>query len=467
LMDVMMQAYMEETEEMLQKAEECIIRLEIEYSAADVNELFRIAHTIKGSSHMVGYEDIGNLMHKIEDMLDGARNGTIQFDQRIISLCFEGLDTVKKMLQYKTEPASEELMVSLTNSAQKIREAVENFIRSNKKEEKKLVVSQSETGMVSSLLKKEVRGKNKYFITFFIEEDAPMVSPVLIMILQRVEEIGTLVYSSFTDMYFNQGAVNAETKIFDIMICTNIGEAELYTYFALFYVEKLNIVNMSRAGLIGKDYYFNVDCNDSYKTIVAAFKKLYHVLSDRTGEPDKTEGLQSMVTLHKEANSAFENINNRYMNNFIKDFNGIYSLAIRAYDGQLSADEQTYLDIKINMLTLLERGYNYIKGKNLFYVFKSEKEDFIHKFNNFIEMVNRASILIILIDLSELELLQINEVKDLIDIKKRLKEQDIEMGIIAESPTARRIVNIFDSIKPVEEFKVFRSELEAIVEMIL
>jgi len=55
---------MEETEDMLQRAEECIIRLEMEYSDLDVNELFRIAHTIKGSSYMVGYEDIGKIMHK-------------------------------------------------------------------------------------------------------------------------------------------------------------------------------------------------------------------------------------------------------------------------------------------------------------------------------------------------------------------------------------------------------------------
>ena len=84
-MDTMIASYMEETEEMLQRAEECIIRLEMEYSPIEVNELFRIAHTIKGSSHMVGYEDIENLMHKLEDMLVSARKGPIMFDQSIVS----------------------------------------------------------------------------------------------------------------------------------------------------------------------------------------------------------------------------------------------------------------------------------------------------------------------------------------------------------------------------------------------
>ncbi len=79
-MDAVIQSYMEEAEELLEKAEECIIRLEKEYSLVDVNELFRIAHTIKGFSRMMGYEDIGNLMYKIEDMLDCARNGSALFD---------------------------------------------------------------------------------------------------------------------------------------------------------------------------------------------------------------------------------------------------------------------------------------------------------------------------------------------------------------------------------------------------
>lgn len=467
-MDVMMQAYMEETEEMLQKAEECIIRLEMDYSAADVNELFRIAHTIKGSSHMVGYEEIGNLMHKIEDMLDCARNGTILFDQRIVSLCFEGLDNVKKLLQYKTEPGSEELMVSLTNSALKISETVEIFIRKNKKEEEKIPVAlKSETGIVSSLLNKEARGENKYYITFFIEEDAPMISPVLLLILQCVETIGTLMYSSVTDTYFDQGSVNAEVKTFDIMICTDIDEAELYTYFALFYVEKVNIVDMSRGKNEDNDHYFNNNYNNSYKTILTTSRKLYNLLFNKTNEFNKKEELNVIETLHSDAISAFDNIKNENMKMFIKDFNEIYRLIIRIYDEKLNNDENIYSDIKSKMIKLLERGYNYTKGKYLFCVFKSEKEEFIHRFKNFIEMVNKSSTLIILIDLSRLELLQENEVKELIEIKKNLEGQEIEIGIIAESPTARRIINIFDSIKPVEEFNVFRSELEAIIGMFL
>jgi hypothetical protein len=117
------------------------------------------------------------------------------------------------------------------------------------------------------------------------------------------------------------------------------------------------------------------------------------------------------------------------------------------------------------MLKLMQKCYNHTKGKYIFSIFKSGKNGFIHRLRNFVKMVN-TSILIILIDLSELDILQENEVKDLIQIKKQLENQDIEIAIIAEGTGARRIINIFDSIKPIEEFNVFQSELDVILGML-
>lgn len=466
-MDTMIQSYMEETEDMLQKAEECIIRLEKEYSPVDVNELFRIAHTIKGSSHMVGYEDIGNIMHKIEDMLDGARNGSILFDQSIVSLCFEGLDIVKKMLQCKKEQESGEMMDGLINAASRINEMVEAFIRANKKEEEKTAAEQPAMGMVSSLLNKKPKGKNKYYITFFIEEDAPMVSPVFIMILKSVEDIGTLVYSSVTDSYFSGCPDDHEIKTFDIILCTDIDEAELYTYFALSYVERINIVNLTRSKLEENDYYFNDSDNTSYIIILRVFIKLYNILFSRPKEfKINKEELYTIESLHCEAVNAFGRMKNKNkISTFIKDFNEFYSLIIKIYDGQSDTGEDLCSNIRTQMVKLMERAYNYTKGKHIFRVFKPEKNDFINRLRNFIGMVDKSSTLIILIDLSKLAILHENEVKNLIEIKKQMEAQDVEIGIIAEGPDARRIINIFDSIKSVEEFNLFKSELDAILGM--
>jgi len=463
--DAMIQLYMEETEDMLQKAEECIMRLEIEYSDIDINELFRIAHTIKGSSHMVGYADIGNLMHKIEDMLDCVRNGSIIFDMSIVSLCLEGLDAVKKMLQYKNEQGSQEIMDNIIKNASRINEMIEEFISFNKKEEEKAIIIEPEIGIVSSCLNKGPKGRNKYYITFFMEEDVPMVSPVLMMILNTVNDVGSLLYSSVGDSYFSGSCGDEEIKTFDIILSTDIDEAEMYTYFSLFYIEKINIVNLSRSTVEENDYSFIENDDTLYVIILKTLMKLYKIVFVISKEfKINKEDIYIMQSLHSASVKAFNKIKNtNAIHNFIIDFNGLHNNIIEICDGQLEADEEFCKHIREKLIDLIERFYQYSKGKYIFSVFKSEEDGFISKLKKFIEMLNKTSTIILLINLGELTVMDENQVKDLIEIKRQLESKDIEIGIILGGLNDRKIVNIFDSIKQVEEFHVYRSELHAIL----
>lgn len=464
----MIQLYMEETEDLLQKAEECIIRLEKEYSSDDANELFRIAHTIKGSSYMAGYEDIGNIMHRIEDMLDCARNGSISFDRRIVSLCFEGLDTVKRMLQFKKDGEPMEMMQDLTDSASGIDEKIRAFINANRTEEKKDAAEQPAAGFVSSLLSREPRGKNKFYISFFVEEDAPMVSPVILMILKSIEDIGALIYSSVTDSYFSGRPGGHETKTLDIILSTDIEEAELYTYFALPYVEKINITDLTRSKLEENDYYFNNNDDACYVAILGVFAKLYDMFSGRSEErkPGREE-LQVIEFLRCEAEKAFGGMKcKNKISAFVKDFNEFFSYITGMYNEQPAINDELRSSVWTRLTDLIERANNFAKGKHVFKVFKPEKNEFIDRLMNFTGMVDQSTTSIIFIDLSMLGILHEDEVKALIEAKRQMEDKSIEVGIIAEGPDTGRIVNIFDSIKPVEDFKLFRSEFDATLGML-
>jgi len=118
------------------------------------------------------------------------------------------------------------------------------------------------------------------------------------------------------------------------------------------------------------------------------------------------------------------------------------------------------------MAKLIERANNFTKGKHILRIFKPEKNDFINRLKSFIGMVGKSSTLIILIDLSNLDILHENEVKALIEIKKQLEAKGIRTGIITEGCESRRIINIFDSIIQVEEFNLFKSDLEAFIWML-
>ncbi len=462
-MDSMIQSYMEETEDMLQKAEECIIRLEMEYSEPDVNELFRIAHTIKGSSHMVGYEDIGNLMHKIEDMLDCVRNGSIIFDQSIVHLCFEGLDVIKKILQCKEDLDTAEIMESLVEAAQRTNEMIQVFIKVNKKEAVIEVIKQPEIGIISSKLNQPSIGKNKYYVTFFFEEDVPMVSPIILMILNSVEDIGTLVFSSVGDNYFSGNSDGEDLKTFDMIISTDADEAELYTYFALFYIERINIVDLSRSMVAENDHNF-LDIDDSvHILILKAFMQLYKI--GLSLEPKiNSEELDLMKYLKNQVVNEVGGMKNNYrIDGFLEEFSSLYGQIIKIHDGQVELNTRDGIVLKAQLVKLIEKAFNHIKGKRLISIFKAEKNNFISRLQNFIGMLNKTSTLILLIDVSQLNTLDENEVKDLIAIKKQMESQSIEIGIIVMEFGERRIINIFDSIKQVEDFQVSKSGIDAIL----
>mgnify|MGYP000877322066 FL=1 len=465
-MDAMLEAYMEETEELMQKAEECVIRLETKYSPDDINELFRIAHTIKGSSHMVGFEDIGNLMHKIEDMLDYSRSGAILFDKSMVSLCFEGLDTVKKMLQCKREPGSQENEAYLVSAASRIGEMVEAFTRENKKEKEKTDAGQPEAGIVSSLLNKKPKGKNKYFITFFIEEDAPMVSPVFMMILKSVEDIGTLLYSSVSDEYFSGCSEADEVKTLDIIISTDIDEVELYTYFYIIYVERINIVDLSRSKLLENDVYFNNTGGVSYVILLKALLRLYHLFLQPKGYETAKEALAIIKDSLCEVDKAFDRRQgDKKISEFIQDFNQLNLLITKIHEEYFGMAEGQYSDIQRQIAELIGKVYNFIRGKYLFTTFKPEKDGFIDRLKIFAEMVNKPSTLMVFIDTSKLTVINEKEIKALIEIKNQMREQEVELGIIVGGPYMRRIMNIFDSIRAFEDFKVYVNELDAVLEM--
>ncbi|HPU58119.1 MAG TPA: hypothetical protein PLG48_01240, partial [Candidatus Avimonas sp.] len=378
---------------------------------------------------------------------------------------FKGFDMVKKLLQNKKEDTGEN--GRLADEALRLGETVESLIYSNKTPEKKAAPEQQNTGLVSSLLGKNAKGKNRFYISFFIEKGTPMVSPVFILILKSIESIGSLIFCSVTDSDL-EGFSGEETRVLEVILSTDIEEAELYTYFALPYVEKINIVDLTRSRLEQNDYCFNDTDDTSYLIFLKVFIKLYDMLFN---QPD---GLKNNKTQHKKIRSlynetinAYNKVNNKNrLNAFIRDLKELFSIILEIYEEQREAAEEDYSNIRAQMMKLTERAYNFIKGKHLFKVFQPRTEGFIDRLREFLGMLNKSTTLIILINLSGLEIISEDELKALIDIKNQVRARDIEICIVAQGPNARRIVNIFDSIKRFEEFYLFKSEIEAVLWML-
>jgi two-component system chemotaxis sensor kinase CheA len=81
--------FIEETKEHLQDLNKYL--LELEKSPDNIgalNEIFRLAHTLKGMSGTMGFNGMAGLTHNMENVLDALRNKEVSVSTKLIDLLF-------------------------------------------------------------------------------------------------------------------------------------------------------------------------------------------------------------------------------------------------------------------------------------------------------------------------------------------------------------------------------------------
>ncbi|WP_156158029.1 hypothetical protein [Gordoniibacillus kamchatkensis] len=114
-------------------------------------------------------------------------------------------------------------------------------------------------------------------------------------------------------------------------------------------------------------------------------------------------------------------------------------------------------------MRLFEKVYGYVRGKILFKIVKARDRHFLKRLNEIVERMDRTLVRKLFIDVSSLKTLDENELRNLMELKRQLNERGISISIIAGIPLNKRIVNIFDSIKTMEYFGVYGTELDAVL----
>jgi len=99
-MNAYLSMFIDESNDHLQSLNENLLRLE---SSPDdlsiVQDIFRSAHTLKGMSATMGFEDLAHLTHEMENVLDLVRNGKLRMDSFIFDTLFKGLDALESMVR--------------------------------------------------------------------------------------------------------------------------------------------------------------------------------------------------------------------------------------------------------------------------------------------------------------------------------------------------------------------------------
>lgn len=88
-----LQAYLDETEEELETLVQSLLTLEDNPHDRDaLNESFRMMHSLKGSSGLMGFEGIAELAHELENRFDQFRSGNAEIDRATMNVMLDCLD---------------------------------------------------------------------------------------------------------------------------------------------------------------------------------------------------------------------------------------------------------------------------------------------------------------------------------------------------------------------------------------
>lgn len=114
-----LESFFVETHEILERLGQDLLSLEKKSSDSELhNSIFRAVHTIKGTSSFLGFEQMTELAHSFEDVLNKLRNKELTVTPAFIDVLFEAYDLMKVLLQ-RIETKNNE-PVALSNILEKL-----------------------------------------------------------------------------------------------------------------------------------------------------------------------------------------------------------------------------------------------------------------------------------------------------------------------------------------------------------
>ena len=203
-----LEMFLDESKEHLQSCSEHLLDLEKNPDdLAIVGEIFRSAHTLKGMSATMGYEDIADLTHKMENVLDAIRNEKIKVTPEILDVVFESVDHLEEMVEDIANGGDGKRDVSSTVDALKRIESGEEpskVVVQAPQATTPIVTAGGETLLMFDDFEKTVLSQsaeqnyNAFELEISLREDCLLKAARVFMVFEILEKNGDVIKSSPT-----------------------------------------------------------------------------------------------------------------------------------------------------------------------------------------------------------------------------------------------------------------------------
>lgn len=197
--DAEISVFLDELEEKIQILNDNFLLLEKEADDPQVlQEIFRAAHTVKGSSAIMGYDRMSRLTHEMENLFDNLRQGRLRVSTEMIDILFEALDTLKSLRDEITQQAAP---VDIEPVVAKLR----RFLPAEGAGKNAGVIGAATTSSSASttfsfteaeeevIRAAYVRGMQAYWIKVVVDPECQMKSARAYLVFQTLQEQGEII----------------------------------------------------------------------------------------------------------------------------------------------------------------------------------------------------------------------------------------------------------------------------------
>ena len=214
--------FVSESQEHLQKMDGLLLALEQNgEDRGAIDTLFREAHSLKGMSASMGYEELAKVSHRMEDYLDKFRGGKGTVDRRAVDVLFQGVDLLRRAVEeisggqaptLVAEPYVAEMATLLISDAALA--GPEPATRSEAE---------------SALQRAQAQGLSLFAVEIDIAADAPLPSARAYITLRRTRDLGEIVRSVPSVEQVQAGEF---TGTLSLLMATARSAAEVQAYLA-------------------------------------------------------------------------------------------------------------------------------------------------------------------------------------------------------------------------------------------
>jgi len=236
-----LKVFLEEAEEQLQLLDDDILRLERDGASEELlQEIFRAAHTLKGSAATIGHGNMAAVGHASETLLDRLRNGELAVNTEIVNALLHSLDVLRAFKDELSgeadhEPEIEDVIAELEAASGEPADAVATA------DPLPLTIDHD---TVAAILEAEASGDTVYRLTVQLLESCEWLTVRTFQVVSELSSIGNLLACSPTATEIEAEIVG---RTIDALVITEASQDALTeALMAVQNVESVEFTEVSR-----------------------------------------------------------------------------------------------------------------------------------------------------------------------------------------------------------------------------